>query len=444
VHRLTHRSIRERALLSHLPRSTVRLRLSSLYGGLFLVSGAVLLAITYVLVVHATSAVIFHSEGSSVGVGGAVVNPVSPPGGATLIGPDLVPPPDQAGALPGDAAQLQAQASAQHAVELHQLLLQSAIALGVMAVISMALGWLVAGRVLRPLRTITTAVREISATNLHRRLALDGPDDELKELGNAFDELVSRLEAAFQAQRRFVANASHELRTPLARQRTLGQVALTDPNATVDSLRAAHERIIAAGVEQEQLIEALLTLARGQAGIDRHEFFDLGSVTDDVVQSLEADAGRRGVALNSTLGSAPVTGNPRLVVRLVTNLVDNALRHNLVGGKVDVSTHIADGRGVFSVSNTGPKVTADAVARLFQPFRRIDTDRTVRGEGLGLGLSIVQAIADAHGAGITTRPGVDGGLHVEIAFPLALAPEKAQLTMRKPALAVTAAKPLQP
>jgi signal transduction histidine kinase len=197
---------------------------------------------------------------------------------------------------------------------------------------------MVAGRALRKLRAITTAVQQISATNLHERLALTGPDDELKELGDTFDALVGRLEASFAAQRRFVANASHELRTPLARQRTVGQVALADPDASIESLQAAHERVLAAGAQQEQLIEALLTLARGQAGVDRNEPFDLATLAERVVASRRAEAQYRDLAVYVDVEPAPGSGDPRLVERLVTNLVDNALRHNIVGGCVVVRT----------------------------------------------------------------------------------------------------------
>src|SRR6516162_3260679 len=272
---------------ARLPRRTVRLRLTLLYGGLFLLSGAVLLAVTYVLVVSATDGVIFKGQnGSQVSVHGSH-NGTGPNGGGqppavqTSGGGTSGLSPSQ---LLAKARRLEAQAARQHAAELNQLLIQSGLALTGMAVLSIGLGWLVAGRVLRPLRTITAAAREISATNLHERLALGGPDDELKELGDTFDGLLARLEASFSAQRQFVANASHELRTPLARQRVLSQVALADPDATVEALRAAHERVLAAGAEQEQLIEALLTLARGQAGLSTREPFDLAELAGQVLR----------------------------------------------------------------------------------------------------------------------------------------------------------------
>jgi signal transduction histidine kinase len=310
--------------------------------------------------------------------------------------------------------------------ELHQLLEKSGIALAIMAAASVVLGWGVAGRLLRPLRTITSAARDISATSLDRRLALDGPDDELKELGGAFDDLLGRLEAAFSAQRQFVANASHELRTPLAWQRTLVQVALADPDADAGSLRAAHERVLASGTQQERMIEALLTLSRGQAGLDRREPFDVAELARQVVLARQAEAQDRQLDVYTALAPAPTAGDPRLAERLIANLVDNALRHNAPGGHVEVVTGTRDARSVLSVINTGPVVPAAAVDRLLQPFQRLGPDRTARGGGHGLGLSIVQAVAQAHGAALVITPQPDGGLQVEVTFPRAAAPAAAQ------------------
>jgi signal transduction histidine kinase len=407
----------------HLPRRTVRLRLTLLYGGLFLLSGAALLAITYVLVVHATNGFIFKGQNG----GAAVTNfgsshkqprpavaiqqrPKLSAGGpgATNLTPRQ---------LEAQAAQLEAQARQQHASVLHQLLIQSGVALAVMALISIALGWIVAGRALRPLRTITAAARDISVTNLHERLALQGPDDELKELGDTFDELLARLDASFQAQRQFVANASHELRTPLARQRTLGQVALADPDATVASLRKAHQRVLAAGAEQERLIEALLTLARGQTGLGKQQHFDLATVTERVLLTQRLEAEQRDLELFATLRAAPASGDPRLIERLVTNILENAQRHNLPGGWVKIRTGTSAGQTVLSVSNTGEVVPAGAVDRLFEPFHRLAPDRTGHGQGAGLGLSIVRAIVDAHRATVTAEPRPEGGLRVDVSFP---------------------------
>jgi signal transduction histidine kinase len=389
-----------------LPPRTVRLSLTVLYGGLFLASGAGLLALTYGLMARRLSGP-FSIHGGDGGPGpGARL-----PGGS--LSPSPVPSPGRV-TLPSS---LVTQAAADSAAALHQLLIQSGIALAVMAVVSIGLGYLVAGRVLRPLRTITTAVRDISATNLHQRLALAGPDDELKELGNTFDGLLERLERSFAAQRQFVANASHELRTPLARQRTLAEVALSDPQATAGSLRTCVERVLTAAEQQEQLIEALLTLARSERGLDRRDPFDLAAVTYEVLLPLSAEAESHGLHVVSTLRPAPASGDSDLVERLVANLVRNAVRHNVAEGRVEVMTGSRAGRAMFSVANTEPMVPAGEVDRLFRPFERLGGHRAAQPGGLGLGLSIVQAIVTAHGATLTVRPRPEGGLHVEVNFP---------------------------
>ena len=418
------RRIIDRATRIRLPHRTVRLQLALLYGGLFLISGAVLLGITYALVSNATNGA-YTYRGPN-GTFNTVVGGSSPPppggqpssqGGDQRFtmgrrGSDLTAQQQQA-----QAELLRSQARRYRDDQLHQLLTQSEIALGIMAVISVAMGWLVAGRVLRRVRTITTAAREISATNLHERLALSGPKDELKELGDTFDDLLARLDAAFHAQRQFIANASHELRTPLARQRAVAQVALSDPDATVESLRQAHERVLAAGAQQERLIAALLTLARGQAGLSEREPFDLASVVDQTVAAQRSEAAERGVSVRTQLATAPTSGDPRLAEQLAANLVNNALRHNVPGGQVQVTTRTRDELAVLSIANTGPDTPQDTIDRLFQPFQRLRPKRTGRQEGLGLGLSIVQAIATAHGATIEalSRPG--GGLVITVSFP---------------------------
>jgi signal transduction histidine kinase len=288
-----------------------------------------------------------------------------------------------------------------------------------MSVVSIGLGWVVAGRVLRPLRTITATAREISATNLDRRLTLQGPDDELKELGDTFDGLLARLDASFQSQRRFIANTSHELRTPLALQRTLLQLALSDPEPTVDSLRRAYDGVLGATYQQERLIDALLTLARGELGLDRRRPLDLADVAEEALLSRTTEATDRDVLLVSTLHGAPTEGDPHLVERLVANLVDNALRYNTVAGQVEVTTGTTAEGTLLSVSNTGPLVPADQLDRLFQPFQRLGAERTRHDGGLGLGLSIVQAIATAHGATVRARSRAGGGLEVRVTFPQA-------------------------
>jgi signal transduction histidine kinase len=266
---------------------------------------------------------------------------------------------------------------------------------------------------LRPLRTITDTAREISASNLHRRLDLEGPDDELKQLGNTVDGLLGRLETSFEAQQQFVANASHELRTPLTLERTLLELALSDPNASIDSYRHTCEQLLAVGEQQERLIEALLTLSRSQRGLDSQQPVDLAAISAAAVAAADHD----GLVLDTTLQPARTTGNPRLVERLVANLLDNAVHHNIDGGSINLATDTRAGHAVLTVANTGPMIPASELERIFQPFQRLDPARTSNGRGLGLGLSIVQAIADAHGAAITNRAPADGGFHIEISFP---------------------------
>jgi len=390
-------------------RRTVRMRLTLVYGGLFLISALALLALTYVLVSNATQGALSY-QGDN-GITGSIDELPQPK--ATGGQPQLTP------AQP-DERQLQLlrdHAIQQRSDNLHQLLVQAGIALVIMVLVSIVLGWIIAGRILRPLRTITLTARRISATDLHRRLALEGPDDELKQLGDTFDELLSRLEASFQAQRLFVANASHEMRTPLARQRVLGQVALADPDATVSTLRTAHQRVLAAGAQQERLITALLTLARSQSGIETHEPFDLADLVEQSLTTRRAEAEARGLTLRAELRSAPTAGDPRLAERLVTNLVDNALRHNVAHGSVEISTGIVAGKPELSVANTGPQVPADDIETLLQPFRRQKPDRAGKDvDGFGLGLSIVQAIAKAHDATLAVRPRPDGGLAIRVVF----------------------------
>src|SRR5712692_7779112 len=401
-----------------LPRRTVRLRLTMVYGGLFLLSGTALLGITYLLVSQ-------HLPRGPV-TGGASIGSPPPPGVAS--GADVFVRAGS-GSCPlltgsfGTPAQVAARAqkclSQQSALELNQLLTESGLALAIMTVMSVGLGWLVAGRVLRKLRTITATARSISASNLHARLALDGPDDEMRELGDTFDALLARLEAAFDAQRQFVANASHELRTPLARQRTLIEVALADPEPSIDALQDACSRVLATGEQQERLIEALLTLARSQRGLDRREPVDLAAITAEVVLARRPAAELRGLKVATGLRPAAALGDARLTERLVANLVDNAVRHNVAHGVIEVTTGTWTAHAVLAVSSTGPLIPPDEVGRLFQPFQRGGGGRAGGRTGLGLGLSIVGAIAAAHGAWLQANALPGGGLGVQIGFPQA-------------------------
>jgi signal transduction histidine kinase len=405
-----------RRLRARLPAPTIRLRLTLVYGGFFLCSAAALLAITYVLVNHQYTGNFFISS-SRQGV-------VRFQGAGSLLtkGPDGVvtkqsvfPVPVGPNAVAGSRKVALAAAQGQSDAALHQLFIDSAIALALMAALSLGLGWVIAGRALRPLRTITDTARDISASNLHRRLALKGPDDELKQLGTTVDGLLARLETSFEAQRQFVANASHELRTPLTLERTLLELALSDPNASIESYRHTCEQLLAVGEQQERLIEALLTLSRSQRGLDNHQPVDLAAITTTAA----AAADHAGLPLQTTIRPAHTTGNPRLVERLVANLLNNAIHHNIDGGHIELATDTRDGHAVLTIANTGPTIPADELNRIFQPFQRLDTTRTTGANGLGLGLSIVQAIADAHHATVNTTAPADGGLHLQVSFPAA-------------------------
>jgi signal transduction histidine kinase len=372
-------------------KRTVRLRLTCLYGAVFVLSGAALVAISYLLIKHR-----FQNFRATTG------GPIGP---SRLGAPTLAPSHSVSDGL-----------RAQQNSDLHQFLLQSLIALAVMAVVSVLLGWLVAGRVLHPIRTMTARARRISERNLHERLDLAGPDDELKHLGDTIDGLLARLEAAFDSQRNFVANASHELRTPLMLEQTMLQVALADPHLTLDSLRATCQDVLAAGKDQERLIQALLTLARSQRGIDEHQAVDLAKITEQELDLRRPAISASNLDTNVFLNPAPVAGDEQLIRVLVSNVVENAIHHNQPGGAIDVEVGNHQGGSRLTISNTGRPVAAEETDRLLQPFQRLDGDRSCH-DGLGLGLSIVAAVATAHDAtlALAARPG--GGLSITLAFP---------------------------
>ena len=377
-----------RPAFRRLSRRTLRLRLTLLYAALFSVSAVALAAV----------AVIFKPDFLVRSSAVAARSPGHPVACCRITGPSF------AGTVIHDVSQN----------------LAGVALAAVMVLLAVGVGWLLAGRVLRPLRAITSSARAISASNLHQRLALDGPgapDDEFTQLGATLDDLFCRLEASFEAQRRFVANASHELRTPLAAGRTLLQVALADPGADPEALRSACQEVLDLGEQQERLIDALLTLASSERGIEHWVPFDLAEITGQVILARQAEASRSGIRIGTSLAAAPATGDPRLVESLVANLVDNALRHNLSGGQVEITTAITDGRAVLSVGNTGRLIPPGEVGRLFQPFQRLGSDRVRPAGGHGLGLAIVRAIADTHGATLagTARP--EGGLDIEVSFP---------------------------
>jgi signal transduction histidine kinase len=375
---------------------TIRLRLTLLYGALFLAAGVLLLAVTYVLVAHTP--------------GWAEVTPprapeLTPPGGA---GP--------APQVPSPSVASQEQLARQRTEDLRQLLVASGIALALMTFVSVGLGWLMAGRVLRPLRTMAVTAKSISANDLHQRLHQRGPNDEIKELADTFDTLLDHLQDAFEAQRRFVANASHELRTPLTFERSLLEVALADPDATTADLRNACHRVLTSNQQQGKLIEALLTLARSQRGLDRRTDMDLAVLTDALLDGARANTAL-GLRIDADLHPAPIAGDPPLIERLIGNLVDNAVRHNITDGSITVWTGIHAGRPTLRVRNTGPVILAAQVEPLFQPFQRLEATRTHGRDGFGIGLSIVAAIAAAHDAELHAQPSPHGGLDIRTSFP---------------------------
>jgi signal transduction histidine kinase len=356
------------------PQRTLRVRLALLYGAAFFASSAVLLAIPNLFAgtkVHARA------------------------------------PGEQSAAAP---------VTNQHVADVHRFLTASLVALAVMFVVSIALGCLLSGRLLRPLRTITATAQHISARNLDQRLALAGRDDELKQLGATLDQLFERLQASFESQRHFVANASHELRSPLAGQRTIIEVALADPEADTDTLRSACEAVLALGEQQEHLIEALLALATSEQGIEQWKTVDLAEITRTVLSGHGQEAQRRRIHIGTTIGTATMAGDPKLVQSMVANLVDNALRHNMAGGHIEISTTTIDGQARIAIRNTGPAIPSDQVERLFRPFQQLGNPRTHTG-GHGLGLAIVDAIANAHGAELAAHNRPEGGLDIEVTFP---------------------------
>ncbi len=310
-------------------------------------------------------------------------------------------------------------ASQQQSADMARLLAVSWLALAVSAVASAFLGWFAAGRVLRPLRQMTSTAQVISAGNLHQRLALTGPDDEFKQLGDTIDDLLARLEAAFGAQRRFVANAAHELRTPLTLERTLLQVALADPNASAARLRAACEELLVSGRNQERLLEALLTLATSERGLEHRDAFDLARLAEGAADGARAEIERRRLQLTLMLAPAPVRGDRALIERLIANLLDNAVDHNRDAGWVQVMTGADSERALLRVANSGPAISPTEVERLFEPFQRADGARTATNGHYGLGLSIARAIVVAHDGEIDAAPELGGGLVVTVSLPVA-------------------------
>jgi two-component system, OmpR family, sensor histidine kinase VanS len=378
--------------LPHLPSRTVRLRLTLLYGGLFLVSGVALLAIIYLL----------FRQDSRVDL---IVSTGTPHGSAS---PE---------ALSHVTELRYTQLVRRSTEDLHQGLLKAGIALAIMTVVSIALGWLVAGRVLRPLRAMTATTRQISERNLNERLALSGPRDELKDLADTIDGLLARLEAHVAEQQRFAANASHELRTPLSLTQTLLDVARNDPNRDnaelVDRLHAVNTRAI-------DLTEALLLLSRTDQRSFTREHVDLSLIEEEATETLLPLAEKRGVTIETSGEMTPTIGSHALLLQLSTNLVHNAIVHNLPEhGTVWVTTSIHPESVVLTVENTGEKLTPELVSTLGEPFQRGSKRVRTDHGGVGLGLAIVNSITQAHDGSLTLTPRAAGGLCVTVKLPAA-------------------------
>ena len=392
-------------------RLTIRVRLTVLYGGLFLLAGMVLLGVTYLLVKQN-----LESRG---GAGMAIAKVPSTTGRFTTEGDALV---TVAGgpALPLDKAAdviNQKQATFQQET-LNSLLTQGGIALLVVGVIAVAFGWLMAERALRPVHEITATARRVAAAaSAHRglgeRIALAGPRDEIKDLADTFDDMLERLNRSFDGQRRFVANASHELRTPLAINRALVEVAITRPDASPDAQRLG-EALVAVNTRHEKLIDGLLTLADSENVVTDLTPVDVRDAAAHVLDQTPAD----GLTVRRDLAPAPTAGDPILLERLVQNLVENAMRHNVPGGFVSVTTGpVAAGGAELIVENSGPPVPGYEMETIFQPFRRLNGERASLDRGFGLGLSIVRAVARAHGGTVTATPCPEGGLTVRVRLP---------------------------
>jgi signal transduction histidine kinase len=388
---LTHR-LPERVRVPRRPARTARLRLTALHGGLLLLCGVVLLGILYLLFTWTTGKL-----------------------------PQVNPPPAPA-STPQAAkeARMAMLAGKIVASDRDQLLINSVIALGIVVVIAVALGWLAARRVLRPLSTITATARRISASSLRERLNLPGPRDELKDLGDTLDDLFSRLETSFEAQRRFVANASHELRTPLTMMRTALDVATCKPHPTGQDVAILAAKMRRGLDQADRLLESFLMLARAQNGS-----FTAGATVSlgQLASAALAERSQAIAAMQLTIEQAgqdvAVAGSQILLTRMVDNVIDNAVRHNQPGGWIRVTTQADGAQARLTVETGGRILDADEIRVLAQPFRRLAPDRTGSDNGTGLGLSIVAAIAATHHGTLDLHARPQGGLGVIIELPAA-------------------------
>jgi signal transduction histidine kinase len=375
--------------------------LTLLYTGLFAACGAIVVAVSYTLVAHVSTA-------------GQNQQPL-PKAAPTFFAQCKSAQLDRAKPIIAKCNAFFRQLGAQQQREttLHHLLQYSLITLAVVIALAAILGWIVAGRALHPVHRITAAARAASEHNLSARVALHGPRDELHELAETFDEMLDRLQAAFESQRRFIANASHELRTPLAVMRATVDVVLDDPDSTPADLRGMAVDIRAAVDHAEHLIGALFILARNERGLTVRDEVDLATVAEDILDTVGSSDRR----VHATLEPAVVSGDPVLVERLVANLVDNAVRYSAAAGDIWISTRTTAGGSQLTVANGGPLFSQTDADRIFQPFQRLN-ERTSH-DGFGLGLTIVASIAAIHGGTATAYPREGGGLAVTVTIPSA-------------------------
>jgi signal transduction histidine kinase len=389
-----------------LPALTLRTRLTIVYALTFAIGGLIVVAISFYLVGRTTTLAAAKSQrtGDSIAVDQTC---------AAVM---------KQGDVTSDVGQkcqkifaegISAGAKAQRDTTLENLPIYALITVAAVTVLATAAGWVLAGRALRPLAKITEAARAASQTNLSHRLALTGPRDELRLLADTFDEMLARLDASFESQRSFIANAGHELRTPLSLVRTTVDVVLAKPAPSAAELRSLGEDVRNGVDRAEAILEALLTLARNEHGLSAPEPLDLATITQDVLDSIDPGS----VRIVAGLLPSPIQGDSILIERLLTNLLDNAVRYNDPDGQVWVTITTAQDQIRLSVVNTGPEVPRDLVGTLFEPFRRLNQRTTL--DGLGLGLTLVASIARAHqgSVGAQSRPG--GGLDVVAVFPAA-------------------------
>jgi signal transduction histidine kinase len=385
-------------------------RLTLLYAGAFFLAGAVLVALMYFFMGQAldrqlTSRLVITNEQLQ-------ESTAAEPGSSRVLVREV-------------QAALQDQFRQDRDNTLHAMLTTSLILLGVVGAIAGGFGWLLAGQTLQPLRQITATARRIADRSLHERIALEGPDDEIKELADTLDAMLERLDRSFDSQRRFVANASHELRTPLTINRTLIEVALDNPQAN-ESLRQLGATLLAVNQRHERLIDGLLTLASSEQGVTKAAPVDLADIAGHITTESQGAAQNAGVDIHTHLQPALVAGDSVLLERLTQNLVDNAIRYNMPEhGRVTVTTDVADDHAHLTVENTGPIVPPYEVPGLFEPFRRLstterraDANNTSGSRGAGLGLSIVQAVAQAHDGSVHAAPRAEGGLVVRVRIPV--------------------------